>query len=116
MRKTSRVIVQEAVDGIDVDVDERDWMARPLAMLGTSNAPLMHEHLMNRHDTYGNGGGPQRAEISSTRRSNAADNANWTVKVDARITARGGHFISAISRLSVIGRGAGPKAAAQTAR
>jgi len=85
------VIVQEAVDGIGVNVDERDWMARPLA-LGTSNAPLMHEHLMNRHDAYGNRGGPQRAEISSARRSNAADNANRTVKVDARITAGGDHL------------------------
>jgi len=86
------VIVQEAVDGIGVDVDERDWMARPLARLGTSNAPLMHEHLMNRHDAYGNRGGPQRAEVSSTRRSNAADNANRTVKIDAGITTRGDHL------------------------
>ena len=54
-------------------------------MLGTSYARLMHEQLMNRHDAYWNRSGPQRAEISSTRRSNAADNANRTVKVDARI-------------------------------
>src|SRR5579872_6201003 len=108
MRKTSRVIVQEAMDGIGVDVDERDWMARPLAKLGTSNAPLMHEHLMDRHDAYGNGGGPQRAEISSTRRSDAADDANWTVKVDAGITARGDHLSLRSQRLGVIGHGVGP--------
>src|SRR4029077_16906259 len=86
------VIVQEAVDGIGVDVGERDWMTRPLPMLGTSHARLMHEPLMNRHDAYWNRSGPQRAEISSTRRSNPADNANRTVKVDARITARDHHL------------------------
>lgn len=89
------------MDEIGVDVDERDWMARPLPMLGTSYARLMDEQLMNRHDAYWNCSGAQRAEITSTRRSNAADNPNGTVKVDAGITAHADH----LSPPSQAGRG-----------
>jgi hypothetical protein len=63
-----------------------------LPMLGTSYAQLMDEQLMNRHDAYWNGSGPQRTEISSACRSNATDNPNGTVKVDAGITSHGDHL------------------------
>ena len=53
------------MDGIGVDVHERDWMARPLRTLGTSDARLMDEHFVNRHHGYWNRGGSQCSEISS---------------------------------------------------
>jgi hypothetical protein len=42
--------MQEAMDGIGVDVDKRDWVATPLPSLGSPHARLMDEQFVNWYD------------------------------------------------------------------
>jgi hypothetical protein len=87
------------MDGIGVDVDERDWVTGPLPALGAANARLMDEQFVNRDKGYWNRGGPQSSQISAARRAEAADNSNWTIeidagKIDAGMGARGYHRLT----------------------
>ena len=82
-RKGSCMEMQEAMDSIGVDVDERDWVTGPLPALGAPHARLMDEQFVNWYNRYRNRGGPQCSQISAARRAEAADNSNWTIEIDA---------------------------------
>jgi hypothetical protein len=91
--------VQEATDGIGVDVDERDWVPRPFAALEAPHARLMDEQLVNRYKRYGNLGSPQSRQIPATGRAEAAYNSNWAIEIDAAeidaaVGARGYHHLA----------------------
>jgi hypothetical protein len=91
--------MQEAMNGIGVDVDERDWVTTPLPALGAPHARLMDEQFVNWYNGYRNPGGPQSSQVSAARRAEPADNSNWTIeinagKIDAGMGARGCHHLN----------------------
>jgi hypothetical protein len=91
--------MHEAMDGIGIDVDDRDRVTGSVSALGPPNARLMDEQLMNWNKGYWNRGGPQSSQVSATRRAEAADYSNWAIEIDAGridtgMAARGYHRLT----------------------
>jgi len=100
------------MNGVGIDVDDRDWVTRPLPALGAPHARLMDEQFVNRYHGYRNRGGPQSSQVSATRCAEAADNADWTIEIDAGKVAagraaRGYHRLTCFNRYTPDSRSIG---------
>ena len=75
--------MQEAMDGICVDVNERYWVTRSPLPRDASYTSLMKEQFVNWNECNRDLGCLQCSQVASSGRAKAADNANWAIEIDA---------------------------------